>query len=730
MQTDAREQRIADLHARGLAAAKARYDPERHLIAQPAAGDPDVRTYRQASSLPLAYALLATEEPDAVEEGIAIVAAVLESQETDPAHRHVGNWLWLADDAEVGDLNAVQFVLRGLLPVLIDYGTLLPDSLQRRCRTSVRLALEEEARIDVAPTYTNIHVMSLFGLLVGAEWLEDDAFLALGKTRWDRWMRFTVSSGAPHEYNSPGYGGVDLSTLAVLCRYVQVPTVRLQARLLYERFWLHLALHLHRPSGQLAGPHCRAYWWQMISGRGPIKDTLWQETGWTWPLNAGPYGGDNTLPAELELALTRHHLPDYLVPWLECQQKAFPYEVRETANVPEGTDLTTYFTPSYALGTASKTYTIGTDCYYIEHHANYLSLHYTRPEEKGGWGMVYSRYVVNDLHWGTMGAAPDRSKESNFYDHGNFAGVQLRNKAIGLYALQPQHDEVFSLKTIVAFQSGPELERVWINAQPLDSVGSGQTLTSEDWLIVEDGGVYVGVRALEQTALSREAPIRLEQGPLGELWLAIYNYQGAAIRFWDFASLKGAFWRGNVRAGFVIEVAERSEYASAAAFLAHLRTAQIVDGVNDQQIRTVTYSSGDESITVDYDLWNSRPAGRRLAGKAYAPPNLASPLAVQGDSGFLEVGGARLTTRPQQVWLIAQELDPANRVYIAVNPMDQPTRLRLETPGGVVSAGAWRTGRIEWRMPDRGEQLLIVEGSALPVALSVPEGVRVELRTG
>ena len=117
-----------------------------------------------------------------------------------------------------------------------------------------------------------------------------------------------------------------------------------------------------------------------------------------------------------------------------------------------------------------------------------------------------------------------------------------------------------------------------------------------------DGGVYIGVRVLEPSILSHSAPIQLERGPLGELWLAIYNYQGAAIRFWKYAALKGAFWRGNLHAGFVVEVAERHEYASAAQFLAHLHQAHIADGVDEDHIRTVTYCSEDETLTLRYDL--------------------------------------------------------------------------------------------------------------------------------
>ncbi len=723
----AQKQRIDDFYERCFAAAYELLDAERHLIALPASDDPTIKTYWQAGSLPLAHALLNKDDVDAQAEGAAIVAAVLESQETAPHHPHRGNWKWLADDPEVGDLNAIQFVLRWLLPLLVQHNDKLPADLQALCRDRVRLALEEEVRLDVQPTFTNIHIGSLFALLVGGEWLDNDEFLLSGKARWNRWLRFTVVNGAPHEYNSPDYGGWQLSALASIHQYVQDPIIQLQAKLMYERLALHLLLHLHRATGQIAGPHSRSYWQTMTSGRGMTKDVLWLLTGWDWLLATGAYGGDAEAPVNfmnLGLALVEQTLPTYLTEWLDNQQGALPYEVCETANLDEGFDLTTYFTRSYALGTASKTYTIGTDCFYIEHEANYLMLHYTCPPEKGGWGLMYSRYVVNDRHWGTMGPAPDRPKTGNFYDHGHFAGVQQRNKAIGVYALMPEQEEVFSLKTIVAFQSGTALEEVWINDSVVDLSEVQHTLQASDWLIVADGDVYVGVRALEPSVLSQSAPIQLEKGPQGELWLAIYNYQGAAIRFWDYASLKGAFWRGNLRAGFVVEVAERSEYDSAAAFLAYLQMAQIADGVDDNYVRTVTYTNGGDSLSLRYDLWHTCPAGRLLAGKVYVPPQLTSPLAVQGQSGYLQVGQAHLYTQPQPMWLAAQALDESDQTYVAVNPVEQVTSLKLETPAGTVSAGAWGLGRLEWRV---AEGILRVDCLQMPQDLVVPDGVHIEI---
>ena len=333
----------------------------------------------------------------------------------------------------------------------------------------MRLALGEVERLNVAPSYTNIHLMCLFALLAGGQLLADPHFLQLGRERWARWVRLAVQTGAPREYNSTTYMGMDLTVLAKIRQFVDDPAIRLQARLLYERYWLDAALRLHRPTGQLAGPHARCYWGPMMTGQDLLGEILWRETGWTWPLEPGPYGGHpaSELPVALELALTEHWLPAFVAPWLERQASALPYEVRETASLTDGYDLTTYLTPAYALGSASRTYSTGTDVLAIELMANSFILHYRRPDQPGGWGLAYSRYVVNDQHWGTLRSFPHRPR-TNFYDQGHFAGAQLRNKAIALYALMPlRNDEAFSLKTVVAFQSGQALERLWLDDAPV-----------------------------------------------------------------------------------------------------------------------------------------------------------------------------------------------------------------------------------------------------------------------
>ena len=292
----------------------------------------------------------------------------------------------------------------------------------------------------------------------------------------------------------------------------------------------------------------------------------------------------------------------------------------------------------------------------------------------------------------------------------------------------PQHEEVFSLKTVIVFPRADQLDEVWIGDRraPVDDLPA--SLPVGEWVVVADGAVYVGLRPLEPSQLGRAAPIRLERGPQGELWLTIPNYQGAPKRFWDYASLRGAFWRGNLRAGYVVEVAERAAFPSVAAFLAHLRRAAVEDAVDDARIRTVTYRSGGDEVQLRYDLGRTEPLERRFNGRVYQPPALSSPLAVQGSGGTLTVGSATLRTEPQPMWLIAQELDQARRAWIAVNPEDRPTWLRLETPAGTVTAERFGLGRLEWRMPATGESELVIDALDEPAGLEAPAGVAIRRR--
>jgi hypothetical protein len=350
-------------------------------------------------------------------------------------------------------------------------------------------------------------------------------------------------------------------------------------------------------------------------------------------------------------------------------------------------------------------------------------LHYRRPGVVPGWGTAYCRYVVNDRHWGTLGAAPDRPKTYNFYDHGNFAGAQSANKAIGLYTLLPEQEEVHSLKTVVAFDRGREIDEVRINNNPVDKDNLPATLKPGDWLTVTDGAVLVGVNVLTPSQLGAETPVRIEWGPIGELWLVIYNYLGPPKRFWEYASLKGPFWKSNLRAGFIMEVADRESFPEAASFVRHLMSAKITDSVDEHHFRTVSYQSGEEDLTLQLDLSRNMSVGRACKGMPIIPPMLSSPVAVQGDSGDLRLGKAHLQGRPHPCWMVSSSEFSDTPQWMACNPSGDAGPFRFETPAGTVEAETWPPGCVGIRMDPDGRARLDVDCLTPPKNLKLADRI-------
>jgi len=176
------------------------------------------------------------------------------------------------------------------------------------------------------------------------------------------------------------------------------------------------------------------------------------------------------------------HLPDYLLHLLT--EKTFPYEVRETANIDQGIDLTTYMTASYALGTCSTDVHIQSDRFIM---------YYVRQAEPG-YGVIYARYIVTTRRWVAFFHASARSTMTNLYDDGNFWSLQQRNKAIVIHALKPQTVNVRSLKSEIIMPGVAGRAAILVNGQPAGALPL--RLQPLDCLCIADEDVYAGIRPL------------------------------------------------------------------------------------------------------------------------------------------------------------------------------------------------------------------------------------------
>ena len=72
--------------------------------------------------------LVANGAPEDLALAEKVLDAALACQETDPNDPHVGNFYWMAEDSHVEDLNAVEFCLERLIPMLLRHGDRLADA--------------------------------------------------------------------------------------------------------------------------------------------------------------------------------------------------------------------------------------------------------------------------------------------------------------------------------------------------------------------------------------------------------------------------------------------------------------------------------------------------------------------------------------------------------------------------------------------------------------------------
>jgi len=108
-------------------------------------------------------------------------------------------------------------------------------------------------------------------------------------------------------------------------------------------------------------------------------------------------------------------------------------------------------------------------------------------------------------------------------------------------------------------------------------------------------------------------PARLGHGPPVVVWrdgaelvISIVNYEGPAKVFWEYRSLAGPFFKSNVRNGFALWVAPRSEFPSHEAFQQALASVPLVDE-SAGSVRRLEFGDVSGLVALEYDLMELRP---------------------------------------------------------------------------------------------------------------------------
>ena len=585
-----------------------------------------------------------------------VLEIVLNAQERRPNDPHTGNFFWMIEDDVVFDLNAVEFNLEHLIPMLIEHGDRLPKATRQRVEEAVRAGLAEIARLDVLPVYSNITLLDILNTCLGGELLGDAEITRRGCQKLIAWMDLTAHNGTAYEYNSPTYGAVVIRALGILARLVQDADTRIRARAALARLGLSAALHIHTTTGRWAGPHSRSYHPTIQCETPPEIDMLreWQQ--------------DGTLPGWMNTLL---------------DDRPTAFEVTETAFAARDLALTTYQSPEFALGVSACEF---------GGQSNVLMAHYARPGADKP-GVFYTRYLLND-HWlGDFYHATDRTRSRNLVEEGRFLGVQQGPSAIGLYTVPNNVGVISSAKAALIWQGRAQVDEIWIRDRKVESLPV--QVQPGEVLVVGSGAAWMAVRPLQGDNLGREAPMQLIEKD-GDLVFELYTYRGEPKSFWDLG-WPGAFYHGKPRCGFYFEMAARDEYSSGADFAAAVAAGQLDEETQapftyageGQRRWAVSYQRGQRSLGIAVDLMAWKLLTRQQDGREMGWPMLESNLARENRDGSVRVGEAELTFSSGAGWLYAC---PQRRLWVAGLTTLQPAALTLQTPAGNVRVGAMGTG--------------------------------------
>ena len=558
---DAHSQRLYDLAVRDLTS---RFDAAPGLVRDPFLPE----RHSPHHSLWYATSLLNSDEIGAAEPIVSKVLAMQELREGDP---HYGNFRWHFEDEAVADLNACQFVLEALVRMPLD--KLSPD-VRQRVFEAMRLAFVEAERLDVHWTYTNIFLLDLHNRILGGELLGEEAIVRGGVERLRDWARKTQEVGSPHEFNSPTYSAVQLNCLADIGSRAGDADVRALAVQMEQLVWRHVAKYWHAPTMQLGGPHSRAYRRDIVGASGFLKVVLYKLLGDERLLAKTPYYEGPDAEGHVIVAGTEYHCPGEVA---EMLRTAGTREVHEVVALDPRIESAALVTPDFTLGTMSRPYGVGAP---PEHWPmDDACIAYWRREEEPGYGVLYARYRVN------AGRVGEQTRQAaswhDIWEDGTFRTAQSGGRAIVANGLTPRGQRPIT---------SMRLDMRMLGVEPGDVVEDGGRF------VVAGGDVYVGIVPLAPEALGHSESVVLWRDA-DETVISLVNYEGPAKVFWEYRSLAGPFWKGNLRNGFAIWIAARNEFASVEAFRESLADVPVADELAGAR-RRIAFGG----VELEYDL--------------------------------------------------------------------------------------------------------------------------------
>lgn len=334
-----------------------------------------------------------------------------------------------------------------------------------------------------------------------------------------------------------------------------------------------------------------------------------------------------------------------------------------------------------------------------------------------------------------------------------FGIVQAGGKLIALKALPDAQRNVFSnekggvkalhVSALLLAHGDVSQREVWINEQRADALSGAQPDPGGDWrkrmggdpvvfaadgdlITIADGATYTALIPISLNALARDQQVSIAYNHPA-LMINVHLYRA------DQSIDTNALYHSAQppTAGFIMELADADDYPSFAAFRAHMAaTTHELRWDKQEGLAQLTYRSGADTLEMGFDPRRYPAVMRRINGAwPYLPAGVerASEWAVQSRTGRIEKHDAVLETEPgREAYLQAF---PDEGLFVAYNPLPDPTLWRLTLPGGRCLTADGRLGlaRVIVRSGDRR---LWIEHAAKPGVAVYPDSATALLAFG
>lgn len=555
-----------------------------------------------------------------------------------------------------------------------------------------------------------------------------------------------------------------------ITRYAPDPKLRRLARLIQERLWINRFLTWSPAVERITGPGSRmapSEWLGCDNERALLSTGMakpiwinfffdwkvWDPRAFRsgWPLTQTE-GAVPELPAYLQDVAWNKSYPNELQCLVAFKHwKAYPpLTDAPPPNPLRPAKYVNYQTRRYTLGSTSSSWVVNTCVVAASawwNNSRAPSAPLGSPER---FCVLYPHYVFNGmspLDKGEIYFAKDAQKPLDdskggvggpwlreFIDYGRVGTVQDRGTLLLAYSAKPGTHQGELLKekatrasaAMFLFRWNEGLDGLYVNREPVRALP--RELAPGDWWFVEDGDVYAAVRPLEATRL-RGGRTVLEARTRH---IVLYHDNVGAS---NIVGIADADWV-KARSGFVVEMGDKEEFGSFAAFQDAVLAGKVTADEADGYVRHVAYARGDRGLEMRWHGYTEEYAARKIGGRDDPWPRFAqSPEFAVGDGGsvatrdaLLESPGGRTT------WLLSGS---TSQTWVAYQPdPDAAPSATLTCPAGRLMCARLPLGKAAVsRLPDNGVRVAVdaesfagrFEGNATHVEATVngsPAAVR------